>query len=573
MALIDKASLLMVPSTYEAGTLYNVLPSGNRAPDSTGENSGYDQTRADFDFDRGSNTAATRVNADGLIEKYRENLLLQSNQFDTTWINSNSTETGGQNGYDGSSDAWLINKSAANGYIRQAISQSGVQTLSVYAKAGTLNWMRVIADGGTSTPSTWFDLQNGVIGNADFFTIDSNIEAIGATGWYRCSITFEVGTIAGVRFYPADANNVVSGTSGSIYIQNAQLEQGLVATDYIESGATTGKAGVLIDLPRIDYSSGAGALLLEPSRQQLLQYSEYFYGSNWTAGTTTIVPVISPSLSPEGKLNAYRITRNDGLGQLQLGSLTSVTSGATYTGSFYVKRVSGSTTCEIFNLNNVGTSKNITDEWTRIDITSTANSTTGRLYIRPAADGDVIDVWGAQLEAGSYATSYIPNHGESGGVTRAADSCSVTGASDVIGQTEGTLFFDVNISRVVGNEAIGTINSGAYANHATIQRVGSTIQFVRNSATQSGATIVTSATITAGRYKLAIAYKSGDTACFLNGAQVSTTQTQTFTNATLNVVKIGTDAIGALPISDSVKQSILFKTRLTNTELADLTTL
>ena len=573
MALISKASLLMVPSTYEEGTLYNVLPSGNRAPDSTDQNSGYDQTRADFDFDRGSNTAATRVNADGLIEKYRENKLLQSNQFDTTWINSNSTETGGQNGYDGSSDAWLINKSAANGYIRQAISQSGVQTLSVYAKAGTLNWMRVIADGGTSTPSTWFDLQNGVIGNADFFTIDSNIEAIGATGWYRCSITFEVGTIAGVRFYPADANNVVSGTSGSIYIQNAQLEQGLVATDYIESGATTGKAGVLIDLPRIDYSSGAGALLLEPSRQQLLQYSEYFYGSNWTAGTTTIVPVISPSLSPEGKLNAYRITRNDGLGQLQLGSLTSVTSGATYTGSFYVKRVSGSTTCEIFNLNNVGTSKNITDEWTRIDITSTANSTTGRLYIRPAADGDVIDVWGAQLEAGSYATSYIPNHGESGGVTRAADSCSVTGASDVIGQTEGTLFFDVNISRVVGNEAIGTINSGAYANHATIQRVGSTIQFVRNSATQSGATIVTSATITAGRYKLAIAYKSGDTACFLNGAQVSTTQTQTFTNATLNAVKIGTDAIGALPISDSVKQSILFKTRLTNTELADLTTL
>jgi len=135
------------------------------------------------------------------------------------------------------------------------------------------------------------------------------------------------------------------------------------------------------------------------------------------------------------------------------------------------------------------------------------------------------------------------------------------------------LFFDVNISRVVGNEAIGTINSGAYANHATIQRVGNTIQFVRNSATQSGATIVTSATITAGRYKLAIAYKSGDTACFLNGAQVSTAQTQTFTNATLNVVKIGTDAIGALPISDSVKQTILFKERLTNEELATLTTL
>ena len=45
---------------------------------------------------------------------------------------------------------------------------------------------------------------------------------------------------------------------------------------------------------------------------------------------------------------------------------------------------------------------------------------------------------------GSYATSYIPNHGTTGGVTRAADSCSVTGVSDVIGQTEGTLFLDFN---------------------------------------------------------------------------------------------------------------------------------
>ena len=85
MALIDKASLLMVPSTYEAGTLYNVLPSGNRAPDSTDQNSGYDQTRADFTFDRGTDHGATRIGSDGLIKKYRENLLVQSNQFDTTW--------------------------------------------------------------------------------------------------------------------------------------------------------------------------------------------------------------------------------------------------------------------------------------------------------------------------------------------------------------------------------------------------------------------------------------------------------------------------------------------------------
>ena len=92
MALIDKASLLMVPSTYEAGKLYNVLPSGNRAPDNKG-GAGYDQTRADFDFDRGSNAAATRINSSGLIEKYRENLLVQSNNFGTTWGIQNASVT------------------------------------------------------------------------------------------------------------------------------------------------------------------------------------------------------------------------------------------------------------------------------------------------------------------------------------------------------------------------------------------------------------------------------------------------------------------------------------------------
>ena len=53
-------------------------------------------------------------------------------------------------------------------------------------------------------------------------------------------------------------------------------------------------------------------------------------------------------------------------------------------------------------------------------------------------------LWSQVEASASYATSYIPNHGTTGGVTRAADSCSVTGVSDVIGQTEGTLFLDVN---------------------------------------------------------------------------------------------------------------------------------
>ena len=172
MALIDKASLLMVPSTYEAGKLYNVLPSGNRAPDSTDQNSGYDQTRADFDFDRGSNAAATRVNAAGLIEKYRENVLTESNNFsDSDWVKADTSVTSGQADKDGGTSAWLLSITAAGGFqtLRQTKSVSGVNTISIYAKAGALDWMRI--SNGVST--TYFDIANGAIGTCLLYTSDA----------------------------------------------------------------------------------------------------------------------------------------------------------------------------------------------------------------------------------------------------------------------------------------------------------------------------------------------------------------------------------------------------------------
>ena len=197
MALIDKASLLMVPSTYEDGTLYNVLPSGNKAPDETGNHNGYDQTRADFTFSRGSNLAATRVNSDGLIEKGRENLLLQSNQFDTTWIKSNASVTSGQSGYDDSSDAWLLEKTGTGGNIRQSVSPSDVISFSVYAKAGDSDWIKILVNASANSPFKSFNLSNGTIG-AIGSPIDAKIEAVGATGWYRISVTG----------LPTSANNV-----------------------------------------------------------------------------------------------------------------------------------------------------------------------------------------------------------------------------------------------------------------------------------------------------------------------------------------------------------------------------
>ncbi len=600
MALIDKASLLMVPSTYEAGKLYNVLPSGNRAPDSTDQNSGYDQTRADFDFDRGSNTAATRVNADGLIEKYRENLLLQSNQFDTTWAVNTASVTSGQIGYDGSSDAWLLNKAGANKFLYQTTTFVGVQTISIYAKAGSLNWLYINCGGGVY--GGYFDLSNGVTGSNIGTAISTKIEAVDNTGWYRCEVSGTYNGSTSFRVYPADGNNDTSGTSGNILIQSAQLETGLVATDYLESTSVTGKAGVLIDLPRIDYSSGAGALLLEPSRSNIVSQSEYFGG--WNLSRTSAFgsgSILNDITSPEGVVNAAYIQQASG--ETDGGGVYngySYTSGTTYTLSVFAKKGEnryarigfgiGGGGAGIFcgfdlqegiaGTPNTGITPSIepfADGWYRCSITATAQFTGARNtfvyqssnlndFVTTPLQG--IYIYGAQLEVGSYATSYIPTMGTT--QTRAADSCSVTGVSDVIGQTEGTLFWEVQIDTPVAtaNESLFNIDAGGFGNTIYLIK-GATGNIVGemyvSSAAQASFTLTG---ISAGNYKIAFAYAQNNTAMFVNGVQVGATDTSCNVPATSRI-QLGNGVFG--PSTDKTKQVALFNERLSNAELAALT--
>ncbi len=457
MSLFDDASLAMIPSAYKDGKLYSIKPT-----DGSG----------DFTFTRGSNLAATRVDENGLIEKGRENLLLQSNQFNTTWGNSNSTETSGQSGYDGSTDAWRIDKTASGGYLVQGIGTGGVQTFSVYAKAGTTDWMQLLTLGsGTGSRSVFYDLTNGVIGSqggSGTYGIDSNIESVGG-GWYRCSLTFNT-TLNDVRIYPAEANSV-SASSGSIYIQDAQLELGLVATDYIETTTTTAQAGILEDMPRLDYSGGAScpSLLLEPQRTNLVPYSEYF--GDW--GTFRSSLTANNATSPENYTNSYKLIQQSG--ETTSGGTNkgiSVSTSTAYTYSFFAK-AAGYNWCYArvihssdnfyawFDLDNgvvgnttgSGVTSSIEDYgsgWYKCSITYTSTTTLSNLHIYIAeANGSAtlsnpdgvkgINIYGAQLEQASYPTSYIPSYGTS--QTRSVDSC--------LGSFDGDNIFDSNWTAMV----------------------------------------------------------------------------------------------------------------------------
>ena len=357
---------------------------------------------------------------------------MQSNSFDNSsfWGSTSTTETSGQTGYDGSSDAWLLEKSGASGYVTQGAALSGAQTFSVYAKAGTLNWL-ALSNAGIVSSGVFFDLQNGLVGTSGAAVVASSIESVGG-GWYRCSVTLN-GAGTSPRIFPADADGDTSGTSGNILIQDAQLEQGLVATDYIETTTAAVYEGITDNLPRLDYSGGAScpSLLLEPSRTNLVPHSEYLNAASFFKTGTTITD--NYGISPEGVQNSALLDFGATGTSSNLGdSFGGLTAGTDITFSLYVK---GSGTIRIYSDGNgtagyyfKSTDITLTNDWKRevLSYTIPAGVSASNFVIqRQVSDSATeCEVYGFQVELGSYPTSYIPTYGTA--ASRAADSCANT---------------------------------------------------------------------------------------------------------------------------------------------------
>jgi hypothetical protein len=217
---------------------------------------------------------------------------------------------------------------------------------------------------------------------------------------------------------------------------------------------------------------------------------------------------------------------------------------------------------------------NVGNGWYRCSVYDSSPTTTYRIYGRTGSSylGNGVDgifFWRAQIEAGSYPTSYIPT--TTAAVTRNADAISKTGISSLIGQTEGVLFTDFVCD---GFQNYGTplsINDGTTSNYIWLTTFanGNIRAEVYNGAVQ--ASITFTGGVVGQRYKVAFGYKQNDFVMYVNGTQ------------------IGTDVSGNVPSSLSridynlvnnwslallkVNSSILFPTRLTNAELTQLTTI
>lgn len=391
--LLDQASLVLIPSGYKEDIVYSQIPT-----DGSG----------DLSFTRASN--GTRINSAGLVENVPWNLVEQSNSFSTSpWSLVTGSLTSGQTGYDGGSNGWLLTRTGTSGYLEQSIAIPDNGIIFIYAKAGTKNWFRLRAT-STASASAFFDLSTGEVGSVA--NGSATIQSVG-NGWYLCALTFAP-TTSNVRLYVADADNDVSGSTGNVYIQNAQINIGSTAKPYFP---TTDR----LNVPRLTYQNGCPSLLLEKQSTNLVLYSEEFDNAYWVKDGSTATA--NAATSPDGTQNADKLFETAVTDFHRIyGSTISVTSGTAYTASIFVKaaevttfaielRLTASVGTAVFDLvaetaTGGGIIENYGNGWYRCIFTATATATgNGRpfFYMKQASSyagnaSNGILIWGAQFE-------------------------------------------------------------------------------------------------------------------------------------------------------------------------------
>jgi len=565
----DLASMVLVPSGYKSQKIYSQKPLS---------------TDGELTFSRASN--ATRVNSSGLVEKVRENLVLYSQEFDNAYWSK-------ANGGTGVVPVVTANTTAAPDGTTTA------DTIVFNVGAGTTTSDQtfvnrvVTATVGQEYGSSIY-LKGSVGGEQIVMRLASNTYALITltTSWQRFEATAVA--VATGWSYEFGIRQGLSGigtinSTATIYAWGAQLETG-VPTDYIATTSSAVSVGPVSGLPRLDYSGGCPSLLLEPQRTNLVAYSEQF--GQWANNNFTLTENFATS--PDGYQNADKFAWDASTDSSAYRSVSG--SSAVYSISIFAKYVSGGKYLYIFSPTNyegakvwfdieagtvsneesgfTGAIQNYGNGWFRCTLTNTSNKSLDYFQFgvsststsRTLSTASVSYFWGAMVEQGSYSSSYLPTL--STAVTRVEDNTLTSGLSGSLPQTAGTLFWDIEYT--FGASSTMLMHNTGVSDYAFCQVSAGGL--VEGGIYESGTMVerlVKSGAIATGRHKLAFAYATNSFALYVDGVLADSGTSGSTASISMNTISLDWNSTDFT----RVNQVLLFQTRLSNADLATLTSL
>lgn len=512
-----------------------------------------------------------------------KNLLGFSEAFDNAaWAKGNaSIVTGAQaNPVNGLFNAQKLMEDTANAQHRIFGSGTavagGIYTFSVYAKAAGRSFFSLYPQSGTAA-SALYNLANGTSANGSVTTnlISHAIQAVGGD-WFRCSLTFTAtGTTILPHIYLRDSAGAATapsytgdGNSG-IYIYGAQLSDSASLDPYVPTPGAAPSSTAYYG-PRFDYDPVTlqpRGILIEEQRTNLLTYSAEFDNAAWgkfvsasvTANTTT---------APDGTATADTLTLAS-TANSRIEQTVTVSSGQTYTFSVWMRVASGTLSVRLYGIDTgAGSAFTVNTSWQRFSITQVASSGTRFPAIVTDGTAGSVFIWGAQLEAGAFATSYIPTIAST--ATRNADSLFLSGQNFAqwYRQDAGAWYAEFNVLDQAG--VTYTVSDGT-GNNRFIGYPASSVQLEITTggvlqASLDGGTITPNTNV-----KVASAYATNDAALSLNGGTAVSDASVTL--PTVNQSRIGANVGGGNLLNGWFRNLIYAPVRAANFQLQALTQL
>jgi hypothetical protein len=344
-----------------------------------------------------------------------------------------------------------------------------------------------------------------------------------------------------------------------------------------------------LNYPMIDgVVSGCPHHILEPQRLQKFQYSEDFSQSYWTKGGVTVLS--NQIISPKGDLTADLITVNSGSsngGLFRFGTWNTTLQ----TFSIFAK-VGNHNIIDIGQMSNewvavfdielgiiTSVNGNLTSAdiinygngWYRCSVTHEQSSGNATLGVRVLGENNSVHLYGAMLEEGSYPTSYIPNYGTSGGVTRSAETATDSGNASTFNDSEGVLMVEISALADDSSERFLSLSNGSSTNRISMWYYSATnglaVAIYSGNVVQFFTTTVLPKDTLYN--KISVKYKQDDFALWVNGFELATD--------TIGITPIGLSELsfdrgdGALDFYGKTKQIQYYNSALTDSELEQLT--